>query len=528
MRTVSDGGTNAPTGGPGFIDTSAPPAVVAGATTVAVLIISLVVMSYGAEAQRALLTLSIAAILYATLHYAPMAGVPLILTYLAGMGALKRYLIPFLGYSSLDPLLLAQPLIIGLVFTNLAIRRRIPTDTLLSKLIAALLIFMAAEVANPLQGGVTIALSGILFYIVPVLWFYCGRTVGTKALVERLLRTVVAIALLGAVYGLWQQFVGFSDIEKQWIEATNLGDGQYIGNGILRVFSIFSAFAEYVAFLGIGAVISFAMLLRQNRFAIFPFMFLLGSIFLSSSRGALLMTLFGCTLVWAVQGRHQRSWAPRLALAAFLGVAGLVTGLTQIKSVDIQDDTAETIVQFQARGILGASSKQQSTGIAHGNLVLSGIRRGFVNPLGIGLGSTTIAAGKFGISNGGSSEFDLGDIFISCGALGGILYTVIVLYTIWRAMRAWHLRRDMISLCIFAILLSSTGAWLMGARYSSCMLIWFLIGSLDRADRDEEQKKQQIPGESGAQPLPRSPLRFHSGFSSKPVPAISAQQDWER
>jgi hypothetical protein len=124
------------------------------------------------------------------------------------------------------------------------------------------------------------------------------------------------------------------------------------------------------------------------------------------------------------------------------------------------------------------------------------------------LGTTTIAGGKFGASGMGA-EGDIGNLFISCGFVGGFLYLTIVVYTIWRSGVAWHLRRDFSSLCTFAILVSTFGTWMNGARYSECMIIWFLVGTLDRADREEQQKKllktKMVDGSSSKLPNTTQP-----------------------
>jgi hypothetical protein len=468
----------------------------AGASAVFVVFVSAITMYMGGDAQRVLLTASLAMIFFAIISYSPAAGIPMMVAYLSSVGFLKRYLIPVFGYTSLDPMLLVGPVVVSIFFMNRMLMRTIPFDTLLSKLIVGVLVIMFLEALNPLQGGIAIGLSGVLFYVVPVLWFFCGRSFGTPRVCEVVLKAILFVAIVGAAYGLYQQFFGFSDVEKKWIDLTRNDQGQYLTRGVMRVFSFFSSFAEYVHFISLGAVIAFAVTLRRNKFAAIPLVFLLGALLLSSSRGGVVGGIFGLTLVWAVQGRSPRSWAPRLVIAAVIGVIALVFTLQQVKEADIQNDTAEVLLEHQAQGLLSPLDKKASTGGSHVNSNVTGVMSGFRNPLGIGLGSTTIAGSKFGVGNQGGVESDIGNMFISCGAFGGLLYFITCLWICWRLVRSWYLRRDFISLCIFALLVSSLGLWTGQAQYAATMLSWFFIGAIDRRDAQEEAQKRQLEAQA--------------------------------
>jgi hypothetical protein len=464
----------------------------AGPSAIFVLIISIITMYMGGSAQRVALTATLAMMFFAVISYSPRAGIPMMLVFLSGVGFLKRYLIPVFGYTTLDPLLLVGPFVASIFFMNRILMRLIPLDTLLSKLVAALIVIMLLEALNPLQGGIAVGMSGLLFFLVPLLWFYCGRSFGTQRTCELVLKTVVLIAVVGGIYGLYQQFVGFSDVEKEWIELTKNDQAQYLTNGVMRVFSFFSSFAEYVHFLCMGAIIAFAVMLRRNRFAGIPLVFLLCAVMLSSSRGGVVGGLFGISLVWAVQGRSPRLWVPRLVIAAVIGVAALYIGLHQVQEASIENDTAEVLLQHQAEGLLAPADKKASTGGGPEASNLQSIVWGFKKPLGIGLGATTIGASKFGgVSNAVGVESDLGNMFISCGAVGGMLYAFTVGWTCWRLVRSWIQRRDFASLCIFATLAGSIGLWTGQAQYAATMLSWFLIGAIDRRDAQEQEQERR-------------------------------------
>ena len=490
MSTVARGGQGGLGVGPGAMDTSGSPAGVAGITTVAILVIAGIAMWNGADAQRVLLTACIGAILYFSLIYAPVSGLIVNMVFLSCVGILKRYLIPILGYSALDPLLLVQPIVVGFYFFNVIIRRNLPLDTPMSKIMAALLVVMILEVVNPLQGGLELGLSGMLFYIVPFLWYYCGREHGTPQNMEKLFKAVIVVSLLGAFYGMIQQFVGLTDVEKEWLRLTNNDVGQYISGGVIRVFSIFSSFAEYVTLLGMGAVFSVCLFLSGKRFYIIPYLLLSAACTLSSSRGGIVSVGIATAFAWAVQAKNIRAWPARLILAAILGAFSVYTGLSQVPKDAGQNDTAGELLRWQAKGILKANDETESTAISHNNLTINGVVRGFTRPMGGGLGTTTLAAGKFGGAIEGSEQ-DIANMFISCGLFGGLLYCAVIVLVVWHIGRRWYFHRDRTALIMFVYLCTTIGAWFIGARYAPCMVIFMMLGSIDRWDAQERRDKRE-------------------------------------
>jgi hypothetical protein len=464
---------------------------IAGSITLFVMFASVAALGLGADAQRVMLTACISLSLYSLLNLSPAAGIPATLFYLGSMGALRRYIIPILGYASYDPFLVVAPIVVTLMFLIRISRRDIPRDTPLSKAMAALLFIMFLEIFNPLQGGLATGITGALFYIVPMLWFYVGRSFGTPVVVRNLLLTAAFIGVATAGYGLYQQFVGFTDIEKEWIAITKNDRGQYLAEGTMRVFSTFSSFAEYVMFAVACTTICLAYAMRKNRLMFLPLAFLFLAVVLSSSRGALLTATGGCAFVWAILGNQPRLWIPRIAVAVVIGISALFIGLSNVKT-EALDDTSRIILQHQQNGILGAADKQASTGSGHLRQSLNGIMRGFQNPLGYGLGVTTVASGKTG-GEQIASESDIGDTFIACGFIGGLIYAFIIGYSAWLTTQVWHRYRDVVWLAAFGVLMSTIGFWVSGARYALPMMVWFLIGSADRIQAQWELAKQNAP-----------------------------------
>ncbi len=428
--------------------------------------------------------LGIGCILFLLLRRSPAWGVFLTLLYLSLLGGIRRWLVPALGWTSADPLLLVAPTLVLINFLNMLLTRRVPTDTRLARSLLWLLAIMFVEIFNPLQGSLSVGLAGVLFTIVPVLWYYYGRHMGSEIVLRRLLAAVVGIALLGALYGLYQTYFGLLPAEKEWLELNKASYGAlFVTDKIIRVFSFFTSSQEYMQVVGMGVVVLWAAFLRGARLALLPLPFLAAMIFLSSMRGAVVVTLFACMVLWAVQGRAVLAWGPRFALALILAAAGLSWSLQQVQSQEY-DTRTQALVTHQVNGLLASSDPKRpvSTAGTHMFMVASGVLAGFRVPTGRGLGSTTIAGSKFDDDNKNSgTEVDISDAFAALGFAGGFVYLGVICFVMSSVIQLWRATRSFTALATLGVLVVHMGHWLHGGSYAATMIVWFLIGGMERS-----------------------------------------------
>jgi hypothetical protein len=138
-------------------------------------------------------------------------------------------------------------------------------------------------------------------------------------------------------------------------------------------------------------------------------------------------------------------------------------------------------------------------------MVTTGFLEGLTSPLGHGLGSTTFAAQKFGTdSDGGSSELDVSDMFISLGLAGGLLYLGVAVFGIRAALRYFRETRLSVGLPVLAILLATLGGWLIDGQYSTCSLVFFILGSVVHEKRVSGASECNSSIERRVQPKIRS------------------------
>jgi hypothetical protein len=421
------------------------------------------------------LAILIFAVIWATLEFSVSIGTILMLVYLVSMGWVRRELIPTTGYISNDPITLVSTLISVLYFLRLTIHRKLPNDTPTAKILIPLIVIMIFEIANPLQGGLAVGLSGIIFHLNPILWFYIGKIRGNRKMISSLFLSIVLIAVVELIFGNRQWFSGFTEIEKFWIASG--GGTQSVGKGYFRPFGTFTSFSEYVIIIVIGASLCWVSFLQKKYIYILPFLGLFATLFVSSSRGAMVTIFLVMVFIWAVQGKTYRVWFPRLALALIIAIWGASFGLEKVKEVEI-DDKTQLLVNHQIKGLTDPLGKG-STGGVHVDLVVSGVLQGFKVPIGIGLGAGTLGATKFG-AGGGSSEVDFSDMFISLGFIGGILYVILCIRIFVSAAQYWHDSRDTLALGALALMVACNGRWSSGGHYAQSMFFWLVIGALDK------------------------------------------------
>jgi hypothetical protein len=404
--------------------------------------------------------------------------------YLMLLGDIRRIVSDIAAPATFDSLLLVVPVVTAVLVVPSLLNLKLREP--LSKAVLALLVVMGAEVMNPKQGGLGIGLSGVFFYIVPVMWFWIGRSLGSAALVQRIIyRVVLPLGLGAAILGLCQNFIGFLPYQQMWITAVGKGyTSLYVGSSV-RAFGFSVSAAEYATLLEFSIAVAVAAYMASSRLWIGAIPILATALILSGGRGLTIKLVVVLSVLWVLR-RGKRLNAVTLAGTAVLGVlsvASLSFLAGQFASTADAGrqggSAAQDALAHQLGGLAHPFDEKYSSAGLHSNMVLTGVVEGIMSPLGHGLGSTTFAAQKFGSdSEPGSSELDFSDMFISLGLIGGVLYIAVATFGIRAALRYVRETRLRIGLPVLAILISTLGAWLIEGQYSTCSLVFFILGSL--------------------------------------------------
>lgn len=453
-------------------------------------------------AFRWLVPLLITSLVLILVSITPGVGLPLFAAVMPYLGLIRREMIPLAGYSGNDPITLFSGFVVAGIMARLLIARQIRIDTFASKLMLPLLFVMFGQVLNPAQGGLVVGVAGAIFYFVPMLFFFVGRRYVTPEILERIFTVIVVSGCVCAAYGLYQSTFGFNEREWAWIEFARYRQQLF---GIFRVFSTFLSFGEYVLFLAMALEIAWSRLMRRRWIYLPVALFLFATIFLSSSRSGVVSSLLAMVVVWAVLARNRRGWWLRGALAGSLALFGLLNTLRGVELGDVEDRNAFA-VGYQASGLTDPLG-EQSTGRMHLGLVAFGFTSGVTRPIGRGLGSTTVAAEKFGSEGDVHTEVDFTNFIVSTGVLGGLLYMALAITLIGRLIGFWLKSRSTVALSAVGVATVLLGNWTMGGYYAPSSLMWLILGGVDMCLRrlemaeHESRRRPQVPSLAIEQPL---------------------------
>jgi hypothetical protein len=431
----------------------------------------------------------LAALLVALSFYSERGAITASMVFLAILGDYRRYSGYFAGFPKNDPLLLVAPAVALFLLAHALLRGRSAPATAVARLVLGLMLLMLVEVFNPAQGGLQVGFAGALIYLAPLLWFWVARSYASVAFAETFtFGMVMAIGAAATALGLYQTYFGLLPFEQQWVEQIGY-QALYISDEVVRAIGFFSSSAEYQRYLIVVTVTTVALwLTTRSRLILLLPLFLL-AIFLSAARGPVIMVVLGAGVVWAISARNVRAWAPRLAVAAALGGAALMAVLLLLQSSSIGGRVAP-LIERQVGGLLDPGNLEKSTAKGHLQMIADGLLSGITSPAGEGLGATTFAAEKYG-ARSRNAEVDIANLMISVGVLGGLLYLVIVLGVLWKALRWWRVERAPYALVMVGILVATLGGWLIGGEYSVAALLWFQIGLMDRLSRESELARRR-------------------------------------
>jgi hypothetical protein len=358
-------------------------------------------------------------------------------------GFLRRAQYLFLPYSSTDPIHIVTPVITLLAFAMLLQRRKLSIfrATPLAGVVSILGLIYFLEIFNPLQGGVTVGLSGALFMLVPVAWFYFGQDI-KPAFMETALRLLVILGILTSLYGLYQLAYGFPSFEQYWIDHTEFYNSISVGN-VKRALATYSSAEEWGRYIEIGGLVAFGFgacarnyLRRAGWFACGGALTLM--LMLTGQRTAIFGLILGVFMLLMLGARDWRGVFSRLLLA--IAPVVLIAVFVQAPTNDDMlshgsDDKMGAVLSHTARGTLRPGEEESlQERLKNWTFLFTEVIP--YRPLGIGIGGTSVGAWMF------NSDLDLPPIdsyFISTVLTCGLPAALLFMWILFRAMRmSWR------------------------------------------------------------------------------------------
>lgn len=405
------------------------------------------------------------------------------MVYLLFVAEFRRLLLPLVGWSPVDPLLLAGPIVLALLITIVYVIGRqspIQKGDWLTQMIALLTVLGLLSIVNPLAGGVAAGVGGLFYWGPPLGWYFVGRAVIDDRTVERLIVLLIWCGTVIAGYGLWQAFVGQPPWDKIWYQ-TAASLSLRVENSVKPVGTFSSSF-EYSTMLAAALCAAFAMRLRGRKEMVLPMPLLFFALMTSGTRTSILFAFVGIAVVVAVYPRKIRT-------AIMVGSVGLVMafgGMLLLSSALSSVLGGNDLVAHSSKGLSNPLDSNDSTFLLHMQIAWEGMKLSFSHPTGLGIGATNQggAALTQNFSALRPAEIDIPNAFVALGIPGGLLYTAIVVFALYGVIRLYFDGRDL-ALPALGVLLGGFGQWHTGGHYAMApitfiVLAWVARGMTER------------------------------------------------
>lgn len=423
-------------------------------------------------------------------------------------GLIRRAQYLIVNYSGEDPIHLLTPIatLMALIMLVKSQRLNLFRATPLAGSVSVLGLIFILEIFNPLQGGLFVGLTGALFMLVPLVWFYFGQSVSEKFM-QAALQLIVVAGIVASLYGVYQLMFGYPSFEQYWIDHTDFYVSIAVGH-VSRALATFSSAEEWGRYTEIGAIVSLGLTMGAKRIMARIGWFIcalasLGAVLLSGQRAAVFGLMAGVVTLILLGAQSLQGTVTRLALLLLpvVLVAVFVTPPAddEIWSKD-ENQTVSTLLTHTQRGTLKPAEEEslQVRLETWTHLVTQVIP---YRPLGAGLG-----AGSLGdLRSKGDSELPPVDNFIlvlaiACGIPGALLFVWILSRATWLSVRTARLTPrgapksniNRIVAAIMPALILNSIFGLTFTIYSVAPVAWLLIGWISaetlRARREDERE----------------------------------------
>lgn len=445
---------------------------------------------------------SVTLALAAPLMFSLEAGLTALVLFEPFRGLLRRAQYLFVPYSDTEPIHLVTPVVTALGLLLVLMRQKLEMfrATPLAGAVSVLAFICLLQIFNPLQGGLYVGLTGALFHLVPMAWFYFGQA-ADESLFPRLWRLVVCLALITSLYGVYQIVAGYPAFELYWLENTDKYSSVTVYN-VKRALATFSNAEEWGRYVLLGCLAAFGFASmrseggRRRVFWLLCALSLCGMLALTGQRTSIFGLFLGLGVFFVTGARTASAALGRAVLVClpFVLLFSLSGGLTEDDIYELEEDRkVSTILSHTTRGTIDPTGEGSlySRLETWGRLVTEVIPS---NPLGAGLGARTVAATR-AVEDGSKGAID--NYFLIFAVSAGVPALLLLLWILFRAfaqcVSMWRaaepgsdervLARTVMALLTSFILNNFFGTSFV--IYSVAPLGWFLLGWISRKNSEQ-------------------------------------------
>ncbi len=393
----------------------------------------------GGHLLQAFTLSSVALAMLISLLISFQAGLTAMIIFEPFRGLLRRMQYLIVPYSQNEPIHLITPFVTLIALVMVLHRKKLNIffETPLAKAVTLLAGICFLQIFNPLQGSLFVGLTGAMFYLVPMAWFYFGLTV-SKEFFYRTLKLVAILGVIASLYGVYQITMGYPDFERYWIENTDQYSSIAVYN-VTRALATFSNAEEWGRYALLGSLIAFGFALVKSEgnkrvLWIFCGVFLCGMIILSGQRSSIFGLFFGTVVLFVTGARTWGNAISRLLLLCLplVLIFALSSSLSDDDIYEMDDSQGiHTMISHTTKGTVnptgeGSLNARFETWTQLITVTLPS------NPFGSGLGSQTLSVSR---EDEGKHNRAIDNHFLSLAVSAGVPATLLLIWILFKASR---------------------------------------------------------------------------------------------
>lgn len=360
-------------------------------------------------------------------------------------GFLRRLQYLIVPYSQSEPIHLITPAVTFVAFLMLLQRQKleIVRATPLAGAVSILGAIYFAQIFNPLQGSIFVGLTGALFFLVPVAWFYFGQAAQSE-FVPKILRLVVILSIVASFHGVYQMIFGYPGFEQYWIDNTDLYTSIAV-NKVTRALATFNSAEEWGRYVQLACIVAFGLGIMKTEgskrlFWLISGLGLIIMLALTGQRSAIFGLLLGFTVLFLTGARSARAAFARLALlfAPLILISALSSFVGDDEEGNSGDgDSVNTMLTHTTKGTV----KPAGEGSLYARfdtwtrIVTKDLP---ANPIGNGIGADGLAATRETNNTDDPTDNHFLSVALSAGVPAALLLIWIFIRSLILSFRLWH------------------------------------------------------------------------------------------
>ncbi len=397
------------------------------------------------------------------------------------IGLLRRIMYIFSPYVRIDLInILSDIFVLTFFIIIILVKRReifkVIKESYIGRFFTLLFILMILQMFNPSQGSILVGLGGAKFWIIPMLWFYFALMFDKEYKVRSIFRIILVIGVICSIYGIKQGLFGFANFEWKWVYAKmEIEKFSSIAiHSFVRPISTFASPQEYGNYILLAFLIASGFFLKKLRLSLYflAMIIIFYAAITEGIRGIIIMLFFGLVFQVFVYIKDKKL-ALLIGFFFFLFYSLLISSISVTSFYHVLPVNISRVYYHVIKGIFDPFSSESTVWERFGEFIyLPRLISRY--PFGTGLGTTTLAAWKFGSKIIGF-EIPFFSFIATTSLIGGIMYLVIIILSLKNCYVNYKETSNELYVIIFSLILTY---FVVGGLnlYSTTPIYWFLIG----------------------------------------------------